>query len=151
MILMHNEAGANNDNKNIIIMTLAPRTPPRIVRGASAILNRAKGSFTPGRGAAAGGSSSTTTQRGANNKSPVVNFAIDDTNNNEGGGSIDNDHGVVGGAIHSGNTLETYVLPPSLRMNVVDEYANGGMEVIKVSKVRSCHHWLSRFTYFLLS
>jgi len=40
------------------------------------------------------------------------------------------------GEVHSGDTLETYVLPHSLRMDTVDvNAAQGGMEVIKVSKV----------------
>ena len=38
--------------------------------------------------------------------------------------------------VHSGNTLESYVVPPNLRMNPLDmNAANSGMEVIKVSKV----------------
>lgn len=42
------------------------------------------------------------------------------------------------GEVHSGDTLETYVLPHILRMDTVDvNAAQGGMEVIKVSKV-SC-------------
>jgi len=42
------------------------------------------------------------------------------------------------GEVHSGNTLENYVLPHSLRMDTVDvNAAQGGMDVIKVSKV-SC-------------
>ena len=40
------------------------------------------------------------------------------------------------GEVHSGDTLETYVLPHILRMDTVDvNAAQGGMEVIKVSKV----------------
>ena len=40
------------------------------------------------------------------------------------------------GEVHSGDTLENYVLPPTLRMDTVDvNAAQGGMEVIKVSKV----------------
>ena len=41
------------------------------------------------------------------------------------------------GEVHSGDTLENYVLPHSLRMDTVDvnAAAQGGMEVIKVSKV----------------
>ena len=42
------------------------------------------------------------------------------------------------GEVHSGDTLENYVLPPTLRMDTVDvNAAQGGMEVIKVSKVSS--------------
>lgn len=40
------------------------------------------------------------------------------------------------GEVHSGDTLENYVLPHNLRMDAVDvNAAQGGMEVIKVSKV----------------
>lgn len=129
-------------------MTMIPRTPPRIARGASAIMNRAKGSFSSPAGrrgggvGAAGGSSSAITREA--NKSPAVSFATDEnhnaTNDNNGGGDgIIRD--IIGDApVHSGTTLENYVLPRNLRMDVVDEYANGGMEVIKVSKV--CR-WLS--------
>jgi hypothetical protein len=39
---------------------------------------------------------------------------------------------------HSGNTLESYVLPKRLRMNRWDvNFLTSGIEVIKVSKVRS--------------
>ena len=42
----------------------------------------------------------------------------------------------ISGEVHSGDTLENYVLPPTLRMDTVDvNAAQGGMEVIKVSKV----------------
>ena len=38
--------------------------------------------------------------------------------------------------VHSGNALENYILPMNLRINTVDvNQAQGGMEVIKVSKV----------------
>ena len=111
-------------------------------------MNRAKGSFSSPAGrrgggvGAAGGSSSAITREA--NKSPAVSFATDEnhnaTNDNNGGGDgIIRD--IIGDApVHSGTTLENYVLPRNLRMDVVDEYANGGMEVIKVSKV--CR-WLS--------
>ena len=130
-------------------MTMIPRTPPRIARGASAIMNRAKGSFSSpagrrGGGVGAAGGSSSAITREANNKSPAVSFATDENHNasngnNGGGDGITRD--IIGDApVHSGTTLENYVLPRNLRMDVVDEYANGGMEVIKVSKV--CR-WLS--------
>jgi len=42
----------------------------------------------------------------------------------------------ISGEVHSGDTLENYVLPHTLRMDTVDvNAAQGGMEVIKVSKV----------------
>ena len=132
-------------------MTMIPRTPPRIARGASAIMNRAKGSFSSpagrrGGGVGAAGGSSSAITRAANNKSPAVSFATDEnhnaTNGNTGGGGDDGiTRDIIGDApVHSGTTLENYVLPRNLRMDVVDEYTNGGMEVIKVSKV--CR-WLS--------
>ena len=38
--------------------------------------------------------------------------------------------------VHSGNTLESYVLPKSLKMHSFDvNFMTSGMEVIKVSKV----------------
>lgn len=123
---------------------MIPRTPPRIARGASAILNRAKGSFSSPPASGRRGSSTTTATtntKEANHKSPAVSFANDENhtqiNNDSGGGTGDNTTEITGDApVHSGTTLENYVLPQSLRMDVVDEYANGGMEVIKVSKVR---------------
>ncbi len=120
-------------------MTMIPRTPPRIARGASAILSRAKGSFSSpsGRQGGAAGSSSTATSREANNKSPAVSSVNDENHAATDGATTGGDAGeIVGDApVHSGTTLENYVLPRNLRMDVVDEYANGGMEVIKVSKV----------------
>jgi hypothetical protein len=130
---------------------MSQRTPPRIARGASALLNRAKGSFSSPagkRGGAAGGgggggpSSSRT-------KSPAVSSAADgDHAANNGGGDDDVITGareIIGDApVHSGNTLEKYVLPRSLRMDVVDEYGNGGMEVIKVSKVGMSFYFCCR-------
>ena len=50
-----------------------------------------------------------------------------------------------GEIVHSGTTLENYVLPPALRMdtgvgddNTANQGNNVGMEVIKVSKVCGC-------------
>ena len=43
--------------------------------------------------------------------------------------------------VHSGNTLESYVLPKSLRMHSFDvNFMTSGMEVIKVSKVGLVYH-----------
>lgn len=121
-------------------MRMTPRTPPRIARGASAILSRAKGSFSsPPASGRRGSSSTTATSKEGNIQSPAVSFANDENHtqiNAAGGGNGDNTTEIRGDApVHSGTTLENYVLPKSLRMDVVDEYANGGMEVIKVSKV----------------
>lgn len=42
--------------------------------------------------------------------------------------------------MHSGDTLENYVVPSKLRMNAWDMNLDSGMEVIKVSKVRKLKH-----------
>ncbi len=129
----------DNDRRT---MTMIPRTPPRIARGASAILSKAKGSFSSpsGRRAGAVGGSSTSTSRESNNKSPAVSFANDENHATTNGTTTGGDaREIVGDApVHSGTTLENYVLPRSLRMDVLDVSANGGMEVIKVSKVCRC-------------
>ena len=55
--------------------------------------------------------------------------------------SNDKKNGVVNGemqsrrTVHSGKTLESYVLPPNLRMGGGSDVTSSGMEVIKVSKV----------------
>jgi len=122
---------------------MSQRTPPRIARGASAFLNRAKGSFSSPagkRGGAAGGGGGVGPSS-SRTKSPDVSSAADGDHAATNGGGNDDDvitgaREIIGDApVHSGNTLEKYVLPRSLRMDVVDEYGNGGMEVIKVSKV----------------
>jgi hypothetical protein len=54
----------------------------------------------------------------------------------EQNGDADNEEAQA--PIHSGNTLESYVLPKSLRMNRWDvNFLTSGIEVIKVSKARS--------------
>ncbi len=37
--------------------------------------------------------------------------------------------------MHSGDTLENYVVPPKLKMSASDLNLDSGMEVIKISKV----------------
>jgi len=51
---------------------------------------------------------------------------------------------------HSGNSLENYVLPPILRMDIMDTTTNyqGGMEVIKVSKV--CKIYIMSHVYIYI-
>lgn len=88
------------------------KTPPRMGRGASSVLHKVMDS-TPG---------------SKKKSSAAVPPAMPPKGSEK---SMNNEE-----PVHSGNTLENYVLPMNLRMDTVDvNQAQGGMEVIKVSKV----------------
>ena len=92
--------------------SISGKTPPRMIRGASSVLHKVMDS-TPG---------------SKKKSSAAVPPAMPPKGSEK---SMNNEE-----PVHSGNTLENYVLPMNLRMGTVDVIqAQGGMEVIKVSKV----------------
>ena len=62
---------------------------------------------------------------------------------------IDMSSGISQLASHSGSTLESYVLPPNLRVDEETNLDQSCMEVIKVSKVRVGTLWLVEVIYQL--
>ena len=91
------------------------KTPPRMIRGASSVLHKVMDS-TPG------------SKKKSSAATASVPPAMPPKSSEK---SMNNEE-----PVHSGNTLENYVLPMNLRMGTVDvNQAQGGMEVIKVSKV----------------
>ena len=92
------------------------KTPPRMIRGASSVLHKVMDS-TPG------------SKKKSSAATAAVPPAMPPKSSEK---SMNNEE-----PVHSGNTLENYVLPMNLRMDTVDvNQAQGGMEVIKVSKVK---------------
>jgi hypothetical protein len=112
-----------NNNDNVPMDDILPSTPqtPNTLKTKSSILSslsksatKSIGSKTPPR--LMRGASSVLKKTPSKKQPPAMNMPS--------------------GEVHSGDTLENYVLPPTLRMDTVDvNAAQGGMEVIKVSKV----------------